>query len=284
MALQAGNIQKLTVIRKTDIAYLLKDEEDNEVFLHVNETDHQVLAPNMVVDAFLYFDAKARLSATLKKPFVTVKRPSILKVISVNPQLGCFMDMGIAKDILLSKDYLPFDLNLWPQENDQLWVKLEAKSRLVAKPLEIEALDSVIGNLQKGDQTTGFIQEIAKIGLFIVTEEGNIVLVKNSNLRGKYRLGQQVTITISYQNQMGYEGTLTDNKEIVRLSDADMILSYLVEHDNKMPYTADSSSEEIQETFGLSRKAFKRALGHLYKERIVDFKEGYTIKIGEKNE
>lgn len=281
MKLEAGKIHKLKVIRKTDIAYLLKNDEDEEVFLHVNETNHQILEPDMIVEAFLYYDAKSRLSATLIKPLITTDKPGILEVVSITPALGVFMDMGIAKDVLLSKDYLPFDEILWPQVGDRLWVSLEAKSRLVARPLLVSELNQIIGNLQKGDKVSGFVQEVSRIGIFVMADEGNIILVKQSNLREKYRLGQRVEVTITYPNVMGYEGTLNAFKEVLRLDDADMLLDYLKHHEGMMPYTADSSSEEIKLAFGLSRKAFKRALGHLYKERKIEFRDNQTYLIGE---
>ncbi|NLK13111.1 MAG: RNA-binding protein, partial [Candidatus Phytoplasma sp.] len=96
-------------------------------------------------------------------------------------------------------------------------------------------------------------------------------------LRKKYRLGEAVNFKISYQSPIGYEGSLIANKEVVRYDDAEMILEYLRNHNNKMPYTADTNSEVIQEVFNLSRKAFKRALGYLYKERLIEFIDDETI-------
>lgn len=62
-------------------------------------------------------------------------------------------------------------------------------------------------------------------------------------------------------------------------SDREIILNYLTVNGGKMHIDAKSSSEEIEAKLHLSRKAFKRALGGLYKDHIVDFKDGYTIKI-----
>ncbi len=279
MALTIGKSNSLKVIRKTDIAYILRSEQNEEVFLHVNESNHQELVPNQMVDAFLYFDAKGRLTATLAKPLVEIDRPGILKVVSVNPGLGVFMDLGISKDVLLSKDFLPANPDEWPTVGDQLLVELILKSKLVARPLTYNELRVVVGNLSLHDEVEGHIQDLGKIGLFILTQEGNTVLVRKSNLRGTYRLGQKVTVKITYESEKGYEGSLAATKEVVRLDDADLIMKILDEHSGIMPYTADTDSETISAAFGLSRKAFKRALGLLYKQRKVKFEEGKTIKI-----
>ncbi len=279
MALIVGKLNTLKVVRKTDIAYLLRSEQNEEVFLHINESNHRNLAPNDKVETFLYFDTKGRLTATLTKPFIELDRPGTLKVVSVNPGLGVFMDLGISKDVLLSKDFLPASQEEWPEVGDQLMVELILKSKLIAKPLVYNDLRVVVGNLNIGDEVSGHIQDLGKIGLFILTEEGNLVLVKKSNLRGNYRLGQKVTVKITYQTEKGYEGSLSGTKEVVRLDDASLIMKVLDEHKGVMPYTADTDSETIDAAFGLSRKAFKRALGLLYKLRKVKFEEGKTIKI-----
>ena len=78
---------------------------------------------------FLYFDAKGRLAATLHEPYVTAGNPGVLKVVAVKPGLGVFLDLGISKDVLLSKDDLPVDESLWPQVDDQ-YMDLRVKAIL----------------------------------------------------------------------------------------------------------------------------------------------------------
>jgi predicted RNA-binding protein (virulence factor B family) len=65
--------------------------------------------------------------------------------------------------------------------------------------------------------------------------------------------------------------------------DAKSILDYLKEH-GKMKLTSDSSPEEIKKLFSMSKRAFKRALGSIYKQDLVEFENNYTIYIGDKNE
>ena len=128
-----GNVNKLKVLRETDIGYMLNTREE-EVFLHKNESNYLELKANDTVNAFLYFDEKSRLAATLKTPFLTVDKPAYLEVVSILPRLGVFLNMGINKDVLLSKDDLPNNFNLWPKEGSKLFVSLHIKTnRLVAK-------------------------------------------------------------------------------------------------------------------------------------------------------
>ncbi|MFA6801443.1 MAG: S1-like domain-containing RNA-binding protein, partial [Acholeplasmataceae bacterium] len=118
MELMCGYVHRLNVLRKTDIGYMLSDGNE-EVFLHFNESMHQDLSVNQDVDAFLYFDQKGRVAATLQTPKITLKEPARLNVVTINDDLGVFLDMGIHKDLLLSIDELPLDRHLWPHIGDR---------------------------------------------------------------------------------------------------------------------------------------------------------------------
>lgn len=279
MALKVGRINELQVVRKTDIAYLLKNKDNEEVFLHVNESNHRILTPGSYVDAFLYYDAKGRLAATLQEPIITEGNPGILEVVSVKPGLGVFLNLGISKDVLLSKDDLGEDESLWPLVGAKLFVELRVKTKITARLIPYHELRVIVGNLNIGDEVEGFIQEIGKIGYFVMTDEGNVILVKRSNLRGTHRFGDRIKVKITYETPNGYEGNLSGFKEVLRVDDSKMIMDYLIQNGGEMPLTADTGSEEVTRVFGLSRKAFKRALGLLYKERKIEFKDNKTYLV-----
>jgi predicted RNA-binding protein (virulence factor B family) len=282
MKLKIGQLNELQVVRKTDIAYLLKNKSDEEVFLHLNESNHRKLEPGQFVDAFLYFDAKGRLAATLHQPIITEGNPGILKVVSVNPGLGVFLDLGISKDVLLSKDDLPNDESLWPIAGDRVLVDLKIKTKMTARPIPYNEIRLVTGNLNIGDEVSGFVQVIGSIGYFILTDEYNLILVKKSNVRKAYRLGEGLNVKITYETPNGYEGSLIDFKEVIRVDDSKIIMDYLLSQGGRMPYTATTDSDTVQKVFGLSRKSFKRALGLLYKERKVIFEENETVVVKSK--
>lgn len=276
--LAIGEINLLKVVRKTDIGYMLENSLHEEVFLHNNETNYLNIKAGQMVKAFLFFDNKARLAATLYEPILTLNQVGFLKVTGINSKLGVFLDNGIKKDILLSKDHLMKNQNMWPQIGDQLFVKIILKNRLLAeftypksKPLE---------DLEIGQSYLGIIQKIEMAGIKILTYDLHEVFVNENLLRGKYRLGQEVEVKITFETNTGYSGSLIANKEIIMIDDAKLIYDYLVKH-KKVSLTSESSPEAIKEVFNLSKKAFKRAIGHLYKERIIDFVDDKTILIGE---
>lgn len=268
-----GEINQLKVLRKTDIGYLL-DGNTEEIFLHFNDSNFMELKEGDLVDAFLYFDNKGRLAATLKTPFITLNSPNILKVVDKVDNLGLFLDMGINKDLLLSKDDLPNDRSLWPKINDEIFVELKLTTRLTAQivlPNEILMLNE----LTLGEEKDFFVQFIGEHGLNLYNKDSDLVFVHKSMYRGSYRLGEKVNAKILNHTDNGYTASLIKQKEELRLDDASIIYDYL-KINKKMPLTSKSSADDVSKYFEMSRKAFKRALGHLYKEDKVNFDDNFT--------
>lgn len=278
MMFKVGEINHLKVNRKTDIGYMLESYDD-EVFLHFNESNHQDLKPKDEVDAFLYYDNKGRLTATLHTPLITQSRPGFLEVKDIHPSLGVFLDMGISKDLLLSYDDLPVDHDLWPIKGDKVYVLLKAKSKLVAKlPTKQEVILKPENPIELMENVEAYVFRMGKEGLNLLTEEGHHIFVHQSMVKESPRLGQKVLVKVTFESEKGYSGSLNKQKESAIFEDANDILSYVIRHDG-MPYTSDSDKDEIYKVFRLSKKAFKRALGHLYKERKIDFVDGKTVLV-----
>ncbi|MDY0210185.1 MAG: S1-like domain-containing RNA-binding protein [Acholeplasma sp.] len=276
--LKIGELNELKVLRKTDIGYMLTDGTD-EVLLHNNETNFKKLEAGQTVETFIYYDHKARLAATLSKPIITTKRPGFVVVKDLHPTLGVFVDNGTSKDMLVSNDFLPYDQSLWPEIGDKLYCILRHKNRLTAKPLNKVDIDlSPENKLNLGDKVIAYVIHSGKEGLNMLTEDGHKIFVHHTQMRKPHRMGEKLEVRIARLTPGDYSGSLIETKEIMMDKDAEMIQAYLIKH-GKMPLTADSDKEAIDEQFGLSKKAFKRALGRLYSERKVVFENGETIWI-----
>lgn len=127
-----GQFNRLAVLRETDIAFLLTDGQE-EIFLHKKEALASY-KPNDLIDVYVYVDNQGRKTASTRSPFITLDQGAFLKVVSVNPAYGVFLDNNLIKDLLLSKDDLPLNLDLWPQPGDSLFVVMkEKKGHLFAK-------------------------------------------------------------------------------------------------------------------------------------------------------
>lgn len=278
--MKPGKINKLNVLRKTDIGYMLTNGKE-EVFLHNNETNHKELQAGDPVDAFLYYDFKNRLSATLYQPLIEEGERAFLKVVGVNFDIGVFVDMGINKDLLVSYDELPNNKRFWPEVGDVLYLTLQVKTRLVGKLIKPrEVIAASTSDVKEKDELTGYIIELNKHGLNVLTEDFNLIFIHHTQKRKRYRLGEKIDVVISRVYDDTLNGTLILQKEQMIDVDSNTILEYLKKH-KRMKLTSNSSPEEISSLFSMSKRAFKRAIGSLYKKDLIKFENNYTIYIGD---
>ena len=112
MYLQIGSIEQVTVLRETEIGYMVGNENE-EIFLHKNEVAGEIEEGD-TIDVFLYLDHQNRISATMKEPIITTYDWNWVKVVEVIPSLGVFVDIGVSKDILIPADEFPIYMPVWP--------------------------------------------------------------------------------------------------------------------------------------------------------------------------
>lgn len=266
-----GKYNKLKVVRKSDLGYMLSDGTD-ETLMHFKQANAE-LEIGKEVTVFVYSDKEKRPCGTMETVKSTIVEPGFVKVIEVLPKIGVFVDNNTTKDVLISKDYLPYSDEMWPQVDDTLFIRLkEKKNILIGKPLNRFDILELHSEFKYEDYQSvlGYVCRINEKGVGIVTVDKVYVFVPLSQLRGTYRMGQEVNVTITKVINGECYGTLNAQKEILVDTDKELILNYLKSHHGVMKLSAKSSSEEIERTLKMSRKAFKRALGSLYKERIVE--------------
>jgi len=276
MAIKVGYMNTLEVLRDTDIAYIVSDGSE-EVFLHKKQAEG-TLEVGQEVDVFLYYDNQKRVTATMKVPKVSTEEPAFVEVVDTNYKLGAFLDIGLIKDLLLSRDDLPFRKREWPKKGDLLFVRMRvSKNQLTAKLISRGDIKNYLqpsSSLIEGEHYKAYVVFFAEEGVVFTTKEGHGIFVYFKHMRDKLRLGQEVDVKILLdKGDYEYNGTLIKQKELMLDEDADRIKVYLEEHDGVMPYHDKSSPEDIKEVFGMSKSAFKRAIGTLYKEKLIVIEE-----------
>ena len=278
--IQAGEYQVLNVLRKSDLGYMLSDGKE-EVLLHFKQASGEHKAGDEV-KVFIYADKSKRLTATENEVKATLTEAGFAEVVDVLPGAGVFVSINTPKDLLLSKDYLPYDEAKWPQVGDIVFIRLKMKHEiLTAKPLnrfDIKALHKDIKYVD-GENVEGYVCHFSERGMGIVTKDEKYVFVPYTQLRGEYHMGELANVTITKETDSEYYGTMNAHKEILMVDDKEAILEYLKSHHGVMKLTAKSSSEEVEALLGMSRKAFKRAYGSLYKDKLITFDDKKTTLV-----
>ena len=272
--IKIGEINSFIVLRKSDLGYMLSNK-DEQLLLHFNQTNGMELEEGEMVECFVQFDSKGRLSATLEEPSVTISKPGWATVVEANARLGLFVSINTFKDILISKDYLPQNAKIWPEVGDKLFVKLviykDKLNALVMTKNEIIELNSKVPEIPVGSTIDAHICRVTPNAINAVTLDGNYIYISNKQFRGTHRVGEPVNVMIIGRHEDELVGSLNKVKEELVLSDELIILNHIKQNGGMMPYTAKTIAEVVEEVFHMSRKAFKRALCDLYKKRDIYF-------------
>ena len=265
-----GHIARYKVGRETKLGYVLL-KNDVEYFLHHNECNGRILYKDDYVDAFLYADKQGRLAATLYPPLLEAGQINFLEVKGLKEELGVFCDIGISKDILLSRDDLPHDFKVWPKvgekivgelrvRGERLIIKLATKSEIIAKDVDDRAKYEI------GDSVSGTIYRISDEGISLATNDFQIIFVYKTNYRGLHHLGEELTVKIIDVKDDYYNATIIKNKEYQIQDDEVIILEYLEKNNGVSLITEKSDPDIIKKVLNMSKKAYKNALGALYKK------------------
>ncbi|KMO62438.1 DNA-binding protein, partial [Lacticaseibacillus rhamnosus] len=220
-----------------------------------------------------------------KLPKVGRDHYAFAPVVEVRRDLGVFVDIGLPdKDIVVSEDQLPELSRLWPQRGDRLMIALtiDKKDRLWGN-LADETIIRAVANRAKPDQmnadVTATAYRLKMAGTRVLTDDFYLGFIHPSERDVEPRLGQVLharVIGVSDQGELNL--SLKPRAYQAIGDDAAMILAVL-QHDpaGKIAYTDKSDPAVIKQVFGISKGAFKRALGHLLKAGLIKEEAGYTV-------
>ncbi len=276
-----SSVATLKVVRESELGAFLDAETGNtndDILLHKNQQTSPVKIGDEV-EVFLYLDPNRKLTASMRVPKMREGQIARLKVINVSRD-GAFVDVGAERGI-----FMPYaGMRGRPQIGEVVWAKLYTdKSGRLAVTMEVEdemrRASQPAKGVKKGQLVKGAIYNYTDAGAFLFSEERYIVFIANKEMdeRNRPRVGQVVTARVTYIRDDGrLNASLKESKEKALITDGEKILELLRNRDGKMPYSDESSPEVIRDKFGISKAAFKRALGHLIKEQRIYEEDGWT--------
>lgn len=278
--LEAGTVVTLYDAREVPFGYFLTDGTE-DVLLHHTEVPEN-FNPEDDHTVFLYQDHDGRLSATFTIPDVRQGRYGWTEVVDVKESLGVFINIGLQKDVLVSKDDLPELRKLWPVAGDRLLcsLKTDRKGRLFGK-LATEEIFTSIGlkadQRLSNKQVQGNVYRLLLAGTNFITDDGYLCFIHQSERGEEPRLGQKVEGRVIEVKKDGtLNVSLLPRGHEAMDEDADTIFAYLVNRGGAMPYGDKSHPEDIKKRFSMSKASFKRALGKLMKQGKVRQEDGWT--------
>ena len=280
-----GDVCELKVVRESEMGAFLDAGTGNtsdDILLHKQQQDSPVQVGD-IVKVYLYLDPHGRMTASRKLPKMREGQLGYVKVLSVTRD-GGFVDIGAERGV-----FLPYsEMRGHVSPGQLIWAKLyrdktgrQAVSMRVEEEMMRASKPAV--DVKVGDEITGTVYNILPEGFFLITMERYIAFIHRSEVPGgRLDFGQKVTGRIAFIREDGRINlSLRPQKEQARVLDADLILSLLEKRKGSMPYGDDTPAEIIKDVFGISKSAFKRALGKLMKDGKVKQENGWTSLIEE---
>lgn len=265
-----GRRNVLPIARASAPGLYLNGGELGEILLPGRYIPHG-LAPGDKLDVFVYLDSEDRLVATTETPKAMVGEFACLKVVSVHPRVGVFLDWGLAKDLLLP--FREHEGRLRPGQWVVVHVVLDAVSKRIFASARLERHLRGTGDTYREKQAVNLlIVNRTPLGYNAIVDNDRLGLLYHDKLATPLEVGQRVKGFVRTVRPNGKLDLSLDPSGYKRVAPLrEQIVEALEKAGGKLAFDDDSSPEAIRLKFGCSKKAFKQALGALYKSRRIRF-------------
>lgn len=275
--LELGKIQTLYVKRIKDFGvYLGEEKEEAAVLLPKKQVPEQAKLGD-AVEVFLYKDSSDRLIATTRKPMLQLGEVALLTVAQIS-KIGAFLDWGLEKDLLL-----PFREQAYPvKKGENVLVALyQDKSNRLCATMRVYDYLHADSPYKADDTVEGIVYRInPEVGAFVAVDNQYYGMIHKSEIFENLRAGEQIRARVSKVRADGKLDLVLRDKAYVQIEeDAAYLLQVLDEFDGVLPFGEKANPEVIKRELHMSKNAFKRALGHLLKERKIQINDTSIRKL-----
>lgn len=276
--IELGRWQKLKVARTREFGvYLCPPEEPEDAVLLPAKQVPENTSVGDELDVFVYKDSEDRQIATVHMPLITMDEIAPLTVANVT-DIGAFMDWGLEKDILL-----PFkEQTTKVREGETYLVRMyEDKSERLCVSMRLYGYLRQDSGYREGDEVEGIVYELSdEWGAFVAVENQFSALIPKKELYQKLVPGDCITARVVKVLEDG-KLSLSIRKPAYQQMDEDgeQIMALLESYDGVLPFSEKASPEVIKRELNMSKAAFKRAVGRLYKAKRISLQDGKIRRI-----
>lgn len=263
-----GRYNVLKVLRETGSGYFLDGEELGDILLPGNNVP-SALEVDDQIEVFLYFDSEDRIIATTDDPYCEVGEFALLEVIEVN-EVGAFLNWGLQKDLLV-----PFreqKIKMEPGSWHIVYVYIDEKTNRIAASAKVDKfLSTQAATFNPGEEVELFIYGPCPLGYNAIINNAFWGMLYSGEVFQPLNRGEHIT---GYINKVREDGKIdlylypAGHKKAE--TSAELIVEYLKRNNGFINLTDKSPADDIYETFGISKKNFKMAVGSLYKSRVIE--------------
>lgn len=265
--IKLGEYNLLEVVKEVDFGVYLDGSEDGEILLPTRYVP-QGCKPGDVLNVFIYLDMDERLIATTLQPYVKVGEFACLEVAWVN-QYGAFLDWGLMKDL-----FVPFreqKMKMLKGNSYVVHVHLDEDSYRIVASAKIEKyLSKDMPEYNAGDEVEILIWQKTDLGYKIIVDNKFGGMIFKNEIFTDVRIGMKMPAYIKQVRPDGKIDLELQKGGVKKVEDfADTLLEYIRGNGGSTPLNDKTESDVIYNTFGVSKKTFKKAVGDLYKKRLI---------------
>lgn len=270
-----GELVTVEIISKNNREYICQvPEERSEVVLDKSEGDYEV---GDKIEVFIHEYVNAKYNATIKTPKILLEELRLLEVVSV-AKPGIFLDWGLDKDLFLPYPNTNFDLI---EGNFYLVALIIDKNRKLCATTNIKDLLTDDSEYDTNDWVKGIVYNLnPAYGAFVAVDSKYDALINIEDLSEKLNIGDEIEARVISKNKDGKLNLSLRDKAYINIDgDAKLIYDKLVSNNGFLPYGDKSDSEAIRKEFLMSKSAFKKAIGRLYREKLINIENKSISKI-----
>lgn len=277
---EIGKINHLEVLKELDFGVYLDGGDLGEILMPKRYVPEGTM-PGDFLEAFIYLDSEDRLIATTEKPLAAVEDFALLEVVSVT-QVGAFLNWGLPKDL-----FVPFREQRKPMEVGQkhlVYVYLDTNTKRIAASSKIENyLDNIPVDYDENEEVDLIIVNETDLGYNAIIDNSHLGILYKNEVFQPLNPGDKVQGYIKKIRTDGKIDLRLDKIGYEKISSfVDRIIAELQKNKGFLPLTDKSSPEEIYQTFKISKKNFKAAIGALYKKRFIALEDNGIRLLGPK--
>ena len=275
---QLGKINQLRVVKSLDFGCYLDGEEHGEILIPRRYVPEGTEIDD-VLEVFVYFDSEDRIIASTEKPKIVLGEIASLNVVALT-NAGAFLDWGLSKDILVPYREQKQKMEVGKSYIVRLYIDHET-NRLAATAKVEKFLDFDPPEFEIGEEVNLLIYNKTDLGYTAIVNHSHIGVLYQNEIFQQVSQGMQVKGYIKKIREDGKIDLALQKQGYENIEDSiSLVLEKLKEHGNILPVGDKSSPNEIYKLLGLSKKAFKKVIGALYKSKKIAI-EAKSIRLKE---
>jgi len=265
--LQIGRINKLRIKGTGTHGIHLDTGGSRDILLPEKDTPARY-REGEEIEVFVYLDKDDHLQATTHKPYATVGEFATLQVVSAT-SAGAFLHWGMENDLFVPKGEQ--QQSMVEGESYVVFIFLSEKTnRIIASSRLDKFLSSKAPAYKEGEEVELILFEQTDLGYRALINREHAGMIYKNEVFQKIAIGQQLKGYIKKIREDLKIDLILQQSGYQEVDDiAQAILGIIKEHGGKVAVTDKSPPDDIYSLFGVSKKVFKKAIGALYKKRII---------------